>query len=56
MIKKKYMQPALEITQAEVDEMMAVSLTGVNSSGLGDDDNVNIDGDDLDGDPWEEAW
>ena len=55
MIKKKYMQPALEISQAEAMEVLAVSLTGVNSSGLGDDDNVNIDGDDLDGDPWEDA-
>ena len=55
MIKKKYMQPALEITQAEVDEMMAVSITGAQTSGL-DDDKLNIDGDDLDGDPWEDAW
>ena len=56
MIKKKYMQPALEVSQAEAMEVLAVSLRGVNSSGLGDDDNVNIDGDDLDGDPWEDAW
>ena len=56
MIKKKYMQPALEITQAEVDEMMAVSITDVNSSGLGDDDNVNIDGENKDGNPWDIAW
>ena len=55
MIKKKYMQPALEITQAEVDEMMAVSITGAQTTGL-DDDKLNIDGDDLDGDPWEIAW
>jgi len=56
MIKKKYMQPALEVSQAEVDEIIAVSMTSANSSGLGDDDNVNIDEDDLDGDPWEDAW
>jgi hypothetical protein len=56
MIKKKYMQPALEVSQAEAMEVLAVSLTSANSSGLGDDDNVNIDGDDLDGDPWEDAW
>ena len=56
MIKKKYMQPALEISQAEVDEIIAVSMTSVQTSGLGDDDNVNIDGDDLDGNPWEDAW
>ena len=55
MTKKKFMQPALEITQAEVDEMMAVSMTSVQTSGL-DDDNVNIDGEDLDGNPWEDAW
>ena len=55
MIKKKYMQPALEITQAEVDEIIAVSMTSVQTSGL-DDDNLNIDDEDLDGNPWEIAW
>ena len=55
MIKKKYMQPALEVSQAEVDEIIAVSMTSVQTSGL-DDDNLNIDGEDLDGDPWEDAW
>ena len=55
MIKKKYMQPALEISQAEVDEIIAVSMTSVQTSGL-DDDNLNIDDEDLDGNPWEEAW
>lgn len=55
MIKKKYMQPALEITQAEVDEIIAVSMTSVQTSGL-DDDNLNIDDDNLDGNPWEDAW
>jgi hypothetical protein len=55
MIKKKYMQPALEITQAEVDEMMAVSITGVQTSGL-DDDKLNIDDENKDGDPWYIAW
>ena len=55
MIKKKYMQPALEISQAEVEEIIAVSITDAQTSGL-DDDNVNIDGEDLDGNPWEDAW
>jgi hypothetical protein len=55
MIKKKYMQPALEITQAEVDEIIAVSMTSVQTSGL-DDDKLNIDGENKDGDPWEIAW
>ena len=55
MTKKKYMQPALEITQAEVDEIIAVSMTSVQTSGL-DDDNLNIDDEDLDGNPWEIAW
>ena len=55
MIKKKYMQPALEISQAEVDEIIAVSMTSVQTSGL-DDDKLNIDGDDLDGNPWDIAW
>ena len=55
MIKKKYMQPALEVSQAEVDEIIAVSMTSVQTSGL-DDDNVNIDGENKDGNPWEDAW
>ena len=55
MIKKKYMQPALEITQAEVDEIIAVSITGAQTSGL-DDDKLNIDDENKDGDPWEIAW
>lgn len=55
MIKKKYMQPALEITQAEVDEIIAVSMTSVQTSGL-DDDKLNIDDENKDGNPWEDAW
>ena len=55
MIKKKYMQPALEISQAEVDEIIAVSMTSVQTSGL-DDDKLNIDDENKDGDPWEIAW
>ena len=54
MIKNKYMQPALEITQAEVDEMMAVSITGAQTSGL--DDNLKIDDENKDGNPWDIAW
>jgi len=54
MIKKEYMQPALEESQAEVEEMVAASVTGVQTSGL--DDNLNIDDDDKDGNPWEIAW
>ena len=55
MIKKKYMQPALEVSQAEVDEIIAVSTTSVQTSGL-DDDNLNIDDENKDGNPWEDAW
>ena len=55
MSKKKYMQPALEISQAEVDEIIAVSMTSVQTSGL-DDDKLNIDDENKDGDPWEIAW
>ena len=53
MIKKKYMQPALEVSQAEAIEVLAVSLTDVNSSGLGDDP---LNKDDDTGNPWEVAW
>ena len=54
MIKKKYMQPALEVSQAEVDEMMAVSVIDAQTSGL--DDNLKIDDENKDGNPWEIAW
>jgi len=55
MIKKKYMQPALEVSQAEVDEIIAVSMTSVQTSGL-DDDKLNIDDENKDGNPWDIAW
>ena len=55
MIKNKYIQPALEITQAEVDEMMAVSIINTQTTGL-DDDKLNIDDENKDGNPWDIAW
>jgi len=55
MIKKKYMQPALEVSQAEAMEILAVSITGAQTSGL-DEDKLNIDDEYLDGDPWEDAY
>ena len=54
MIKKKYMQPALEVSQAEAMEIMAVSITDAQTSGL--DDNLKIDDENKDGNPWEIAW
>ena len=55
MIKKKYMQPALEVSQAEAEEIIAMSISDIQSDGL-DDDKLKISGDDLEGDPWEDAY
>lgn len=54
MKKKAYMQPALEMMQAEVEQIAAVSVTNVQTNGL--DDNLSVDDDNKDGDPWEIAW
>ena len=58
MIKKMYMQPALEIMQAEVEEIVAVSVTGVQTSGLDDDDLIvpSGEGQPKNKDIWDNAW
>jgi len=54
MTKKYYMKPALEISQAEVEEMMAISVTVTQTNGL--DEGDNLDYDDKGADPWDSAW
>ena len=55
MKKKAYMQPALEIMLADPEQLVAVSVTSVQTDGL-DDEGLNVDDDNKDGDPWEFAW
>ena len=54
MKKKVYMQPALEIMLADPEQLVAVSVTSVQTNGL--DEELNVDDDNKDGDPWEFAW
>ena len=54
MKKKEYMRPALNITQVEVRELVAVSVTGVQTTGL--DENLNVDEEDKEGNIWNDAW
>ena len=54
MKKKEYMRPALNITQVEVRELVAVSVTGVQTTGL--DENLNVDEENKEGNIWNDAW
>ena len=53
MTKKKYMKPAMEILEADLDQQLLAY--SVQSEGLGDgDDKLSIGEDD--GDAWGDAW
>ena len=54
MKKKEYIRPALNITQVEVRELVAVSVTGVQTTGL--DENLNVDEENMEGNMWNDAW
>ena len=54
MTKKYYMKPAVEVSQAEAEQIVAESLTGIQTDGL--DENENLDYDDTGANPWEDAW
>lgn len=54
MIKKEYIQPDMEIMQAEVEQMVALTVTSVQARGL--DENLDIDDENPESDPWEDAW
>ena len=54
MKKKVYMQPTLEIMLADPEQLVAVSVTSVQTNGL--DEELNVDDENLQGNPWEFAW
>ena len=54
MKKKEYIRPALNITQVEVRELVAVSVTGVQTTGL--DEGLNVDEENKEGNIWNDAW
>ena len=53
MIKKEYMQPAMEVNELEAARMIADSVTTVNTNGLDDE---SLDKDNTPSNPWEIAW
>jgi len=54
MTKKKYLKPALIIVQAEAEQIVAASVTVVQTNGL--DDNLIIDENSTEDNTWEFAW
>lgn len=54
MTKNKYMTPAMEMLQAEVEQMVAESAPIVKTNGL--DEDLKIDENTLERNPWEFAW
>ena len=53
MIKKEYLQPAMEILEVDLDQQLLAY--SVHSSGLGDDD-LALPDDEEDGSVWEDAY
>ena len=56
MTKKEYMKPAIEVIEADLDQLiltMSVTTTGLDND---DDDLKYGDGDSKTGDAWEGAW
>jgi len=52
------MQPALEIMQAEAEQIVAISVTGVQTDGLGSE-NLNVGNDQTqpkEKDLWDDSW
>ena len=57
MTKKEYMQPSIEILEADLNQLiLTVSVTMVSTDGLDDDDLTVGDGDSKTGDAWSDAW
>lgn len=59
MIKKAYEKPAMKAVKIEHTQMLCASLTGVQSKGLGNDDDESFgygDGDKKSGNAWEQGW
>ena len=54
MKKKEYLQPAMEILEADLDQQLLAY--SVQSEGLGDDLTLPDDEEPKSGSVWEEAW
>lgn len=57
MIKKPYLRPTTNLVEVKIVQMVCASLSGVNSTGLDDNETLYYgDGDNTEKDPWESAW
>ena len=57
MTKKEYMQPSIEVLEADLNQLILTrSVTMVSTDGLDDDDLTVGDGDSKTGDAWSDAW
>ena len=57
MIKKEYLQPALEITQAEVEQLVAVSVTRAQTTGLDQGEKIDVQKETPKNyNVWDDAW
>ena len=56
MTKNKYMQPVMEIMQAEVEQIVAVSVTGVQTTGLNEGEKLQKEDTPKPYSVWNDAW
>lgn len=58
MIKKVYVKPAIEIYSTDMrEQLLAVSLASVRSSGLDEEESLEYgDGDNKEKSLWDDAW
>ena len=57
MIKKVYLKPETELSEGDLDQqILAGSVTSIQTDGLGENDNLIYDADNSDSDIWGGAW
>ncbi len=57
MIKKPYLRPTTNVEEGAIEQMVCASLSGVNSTGLDDNETLNYgDGETTEKDAWGSAW
>ena len=57
MIKKPYLRPTTNVEEVNIVQLICVSLSSANSTGLGDNETLNYgDGETTKKDAWGSAW
>ena len=57
MIKKPYLRPTTNVEEVNIVQLICVSLSSANSTGLGDNETLNYgDGNTTEKNIWDEAW